>query len=137
MTSDSLSGDTMTGNAELLRRAVEDLWNVGRLDEYMEIYADDAQLQPQARFPDLGRTVTGRDAIHEFFKGIHQPVTLGEFQTEGDKVIVSFTWGDEPEVVDVDAPDWTLVYTFRDGKAVLAQYFTDRSHALAAASAGV
>ena len=121
----------MTGNAEILRRAVEDLWNPGLLDEYMEIYADDAELQPQARFPDLGMTVTGRAAIHQFFKGIHQPVTLGEFQTTGDKVIVSFTWGSD--VGGSASPDWTLVYTFRDRKAVLAQYFTNRSHALCAA----
>ncbi|MDQ1507683.1 MAG: hypothetical protein QOD57_5410 [Actinomycetota bacterium] len=121
----------MTGNAEILRRAVEDLWNPGLLDEYMEIYADDAELQPQARFPDLGKTVTGREAIHEFFKGIHQPVTLGEFQTTGDKVIVSFTWGTAPG--GDGSPDWTLVYTFRDGKAILAQYFANRTHALCAA----
>jgi ketosteroid isomerase-like protein len=121
----------MTGNAEILRRAVEDLWNPGLLDEYMEIYADDAELQPQARFPDLGMTVTGRAAIHQFFKGIHQPVTLGEFQTTGDKVIVSFTWGTDSG--GEGSPDWTLVYTFSDGKAVLAQYFTNRTHALCAA----
>ncbi|HEV7687147.1 MAG TPA: nuclear transport factor 2 family protein [Acidimicrobiia bacterium] len=121
----------MTTNAEILRRAVEDLWNPGLLDEYMEIYADDAELQPQARFPDLGTTVTGRAAIHQFFKGIHQPVTLREFQTTGDKVIVSFTWGTDPG--GDGSPDWTLVYTFRDGKAVLAQYFTNRTHALCAA----
>jgi ketosteroid isomerase-like protein len=121
----------MTTNAEILRRAVEDLWNPGLLDEYMEIYADDAELQPQARFPDLGTTVTGRAAIQQFFKGIHQPVTLGEFRTTGDKVIVSFTWGTDPG--GDGSPDWTLVYTFRDGKAVLAQYFTNRTHALCAA----
>lgn len=121
----------MTSNAEILRRAVEDLWNPGQLDEYMEIYAEDAQLQPQARFPDLGRTVTGRAAIQEFFQGIHQPVTMGEFQTTGDKVVMSFAWGTDP---GPDASfDWTLVYTFRDGKAVLAQYFAHRAHALAAA----
>src|SRR5438309_2268370 len=45
-------------NAAILRRAVDELWNVGRLDEYMEIYTDDAPLQPQARFPDLGPTST-------------------------------------------------------------------------------
>ena len=118
-------------NAEILRRAVEDLWNAGLLDEYMDIYAEDAELQPRARFPDLGRTVTGREAIREFFKGIHQPVTLGEFQTAGDKVIVSFQWG----LGGADgSPDWTLVYTFRDGKAVRAQYFAERAHALAAAA---
>lgn len=118
-------------NTDILRRAVEELWNPGRLDEYMELYADDAELQPQASFPDLGRTVTGREAIRRFFDGIHQPVTLGEFQTAGDLVIWSFRWG--TGAAAGDSPDWTLVYTFRDGKAVRAQYFEDRSHALQAA----
>jgi len=117
-------------NTAILRRAVDELWNVGRLDEYMEIYTDDAELQPQARFPDLGPTITGREAIHKFFAGINLPVTWGEFQTVGDKVVASFTW-------DAGAaggsPSWTLVYTFRDGKVVLAQYFQDRLDALCAA----
>jgi len=117
-------------NTEILRRAVDELWNVGRLDEYMEIYTDDAELQPQARFPDLGPTITGREAIHRFFKGINAPVTWGEFQTVGDKVIASFTW-DTGEAGG--SPSWTLVYRFRDGKVVLAQYFQDRLDALCAA----
>jgi ketosteroid isomerase-like protein len=120
-------------NAEILRRAVEDLWNPGRLDEYMAIYADDAELQPQARFPDYGRTVTGREAIHRFFEGIHQPVRLGEFQTVGDKVIVSFRWGTDADDGVEAGPDWSLVYTFSDGKVVRAQYFVERAHALRAA----
>ena len=102
-------------NAAILRRAVDELWNVGRLDEYMEIYTDDAELQPQARFPDLGPTITGREAIHRFFKGINAPVTWGEFQTVGEKVIASFTW-DTGEAGG--SPSWTLVYMFRDGKVV-------------------
>ena len=118
-------------NAEILRHAVEDLWNPGLLDEYMEIYAADAELQPRARFPEPGRTVTGRDAIREFFDEIHQPVTLGEYQTVGDKVIWSFRWGTDPAADG--SPDWTLVYTFRDGKAVRAEYFQDRTHALQSA----
>jgi hypothetical protein len=117
-------------NAEILRRAVDELWNAGRLDEYMEIYSDDAELQPQARFPDLGPTITGRNAIHTFFAGVHTPVTWGEFRTVGDKVIASFRW-------DAGAaggsPEWTLVYTFRDGKVTRAQYFQDRLDALCAA----
>lgn len=117
-------------NAEILRHAVEDLWNPGRLDEYMELYTDDAELNPQARFPDLGRTVTGREAIHQFFKGIHQPVTLGEHQVVDDRVIWSFRWG--TDAGDAGSPDWTLVYTFRDGKAVRAQYFQHRADALQA-----
>jgi ketosteroid isomerase-like protein len=118
-------------NADILRHAVEDLWNPGRLDEYMEIYTDDAELHPQARFPDLGRTVSGREAIHQFFKGIHQPVTLGEHQTVGDKVIWSFRWG--TGAGNAASSDWTLVYTFRDGKAVRAQYFQNRTDALQSA----
>jgi hypothetical protein len=118
-------------NAEILRHAVEDLWNPGRLDEYMEIYTVDAELNPQAHFPDLGRTVSGREAIHQFFKGIHQPVTLGEYQTGDDKVIWSFRWG--TGAGNAASPDWTLVYTFRDGKAVRAQYFQNRTDALQSA----
>src|SRR5882724_1362493 len=100
-------------NAAILRRAVDELWNVGRLDEYMDIYTADAELQPRARFPDLGPRITGREAIRTSFAGINAPVTWGESQTVGDKVVASFTW-------DTGAaggsPTWTLVYTFRDGK---------------------
>jgi len=117
-------------NVEILRRAVDDLWNVGRLDEYMEIYADDAELQPRASFPDLGVTITGREAIHQFFEKINTPVTWGEFQTIGDKVIASFQWDAGSAG---GSPTWTLVYTFRAGLVVRAQYFQDRLDALCAA----
>jgi hypothetical protein len=117
-------------NVEILRRAVDDLWNAGRLDEYMEIYAEDAELQPNASFPDLGVTISGKDAIHRFFKKINTPTTWKDFQTIGDKVIASFQWdsGDAG-----GSPTWTLVYTFKDGLVVRAQYFQDRLDALCAA----
>lgn len=122
-----------TDNVELLRRAVEDLWNLGDLDTYMDIYTDDAVLQPDARFPDTGATIKGRDEIHRFFKKIHQPVVFGEMQAVGDKVLASFRWGAKLAADAPDKPDWSLLYTYRDGKAVLAQYFADRDHALRAA----
>jgi len=117
-------------NAELLRWAVDELWNHGKLDEYMEIYAEDAELNPKASFPDLGVAVSGRDAIHEFFKAINTPTTWGEFQTVGDKVIASFTWDAGSAG---GSREWTLVYTFRNGLVVRAQYFQDRLDALCAA----
>ena len=117
-------------NSELLRWAVDELWNHHKLDEYMKIYADDAELNPKARFPDLGVTVRGREAIHEFFKDINIPVTWREVQTVGDKVIASFTWDTGSAG---GSKEWTLVYTFRNGLVVLAQYFQDRLDALCAA----
>ena len=118
-------------NAEILRRAVDELWNVGRLDEYMEIYADDAELQPNASFPDLGVTINGKDAIHKFFSKINTPTTWKKFQTVGDKVIASFQWDSGSAG---GSPTWTLVYTFsQDGLVVRAQYFQDRLDALCAA----
>ena len=62
---------------------------------------------------------------------VHQPVTLGEYQTVDDKVIWSFRWGTGGG--NAASPDWTLVYTFRDGKAVRAQYFQNRTDALQSA----
>lgn len=118
-------------NAEVLRRAVDELWNVGRLDEYMEIYADDAELQPNASFPDLGVTISGKDAIHKFFRNINTPTTWEKMQTVGDKVIASFQWDSGSAG---GSPTWTLVYTFNpDGLVVRAQYFQDRLDALCAA----
>jgi ketosteroid isomerase-like protein len=125
-------------NVTLLRDSVNTLWNHGDVDGFMRPFTEDAELNPEARFPDLGRTVHGRAQITEFMKAIHRPVVLGRVEESGDQVIYSFAWipeGSTAADVDADASDWTLVYTFADGQIVRAQYFRQRADAIECAKA--
>src|ERR1700754_1875168 len=119
-------------NIELLRRSVDELWNTGQMDRYMEIYAEDAELQPDAGSP-TGDTVRGREPIQRFFEKIHAPVAPGVFEDHDGGVLMSFAWHAGDAAASTDAqPDWTLIYTFRDGKVTRAQYFRNREDALSA-----
>jgi ketosteroid isomerase-like protein len=118
--------------AERLRRAVEQEWNHGDVAGFTRCFAEDAELQPDATYPDGGTTITGRGEITRFFRSIHRPVELGPLSTVGDQVMCRFRWADSsPEV----AFDWAFLYRFEGEHVVRARYYRDADHASLAAHA--
>jgi hypothetical protein len=117
--------------SEHLRRTVEDVWNHGDVEGFMVAFADDAELQPEATYPDGGPTVTGKAAITRFFHKIHRPVELGALEEIGDQVMCSFRWsGSAPET----RYDWAFLYRFDGDRIVRARYYRDVEHARSAAA---
>jgi ketosteroid isomerase-like protein len=115
---------------EHMRRTVEDRWNHGDVAGFMAAFTDDAELQPQAGYPDGGPTVRGKEEITRFFERIHQPVELGSIEEVGDQVMCSFRWsGSRAE----SGYDWTFLYRFEGDRIVRARYFQDAGAALQAA----
>jgi ketosteroid isomerase-like protein len=84
--------------------------------------------------------VRGHEQISRFFDGLRegwQPgmaVMVEEVEKVGEKVLVSFTWRAVGETSGIEtSSDWLGVYTFRGGKVLRLEYFSDREAALEAA----
>jgi ketosteroid isomerase-like protein len=113
-----------------MRRTVEELWNRGDLAGFMAAFTEDAELQPQAGYPDGGAVIRGKQEITQFFEGILRPVELGTMQAVGQDVMCSFRWAGSPADTGFD---WTFLYRFEGERIVRARYFTDSGQALRAA----
>lgn len=107
---------------EHMRHTVEDVWNHGDVEGFMVAFVDDAELQPEAGYPDGGPTITGKPEITRFFHKIHRPVELGTLEEIGDQVMCSFRWqGSPPET----SYDWAFLYRFAGDRILRARYYRE------------
>jgi ketosteroid isomerase-like protein len=118
--------------AEHMRSSVEREWNHGDVAGFVAAFTEDAELQPDARYPEGGRTIVGKADITRFFTSIHRPVELGAMSVHGPQVMCRFRWADSaPDV----AFDWAFLYRFDGERIVRARYYRDYEHARLAAQA--
>jgi uncharacterized protein len=74
---------------------------------------------------------TGKQQVGEFFKLVNENIEFlkfepKEFIAEGDKVVVLGHWeGKSKKTGKVDASDWTMVFTIKNGKVCEHLEFSD------------
>ena len=121
-----------------MRRSL-DRFNADDLDGFLADIADDAEVWPAPSFPE-GGPYRGRDKIRSFYAGLRDGLKTGttvtprEIEAAADKVFVSFEWRAIGESSGLEASsNWYLVTSYRDGRAVRVEFFTDRDLARRAA----
>jgi ketosteroid isomerase-like protein len=127
------------GKAELISLLTE-RWNAGDVDSIFELYTEDAEIRTGPHWPEV-TTYRGREAIREttrewasMWDRLQIEVdTLEEF---GDKLVATGAWRMRGAAsgVDGEMPIFIL-FTFREGKIAVLEWFADRETAVAAAVA--
>ena len=124
-------------HADLIQQLIEG-WNRGDLDGVFSLYTGDAELRTGTHWPEQA-TYRGREAIRESseeWASLWQSlqVRLETMEEHGDKVVVSGAWKMRGAAsgVDGEMPIFIL-FTVRDGKIALLEWFPDHDSAVAAA----
>ena len=121
-------------NVEIVR-AVFEAWNAGDMDALRELYDPDVIVRAAEGWPEPGPFV-GREAVirqGEQLRETWDSVTIepiGDFIDVGDRVAVRHIWrtiGQGPQDLN---PEFTVVYTIRQGKILGFDYFYDHPEAL-------
>jgi ketosteroid isomerase-like protein len=113
-------------------------WNTGDVDGVSELYTEDAEIRTGPHWPERA-IYRGRDAIAETSKEWaalwdNLQVELDTLEEFGDRVVVSGAWRMRGAAsgIDGEMPIFIL-FTFRDGKIAVLEWFEDHDAALAAA----
>jgi ketosteroid isomerase-like protein len=130
---------TPSQTVERVRRGYE-FWNSGTPDLILDLYADDAELDVSAVFPDLdvyrGRDSMRRqlDALWDAWEGVRMD-PLAVFDLGGGRFVVDLRWWGRGKRsgLEVDRRA-AFLYTFRatDDKIVRGQLFPSVDEALGA-----
>lgn len=123
-------------HAEVIERGLT-AWNAGDMGAFRELWDQDAIMRPPERWPEPGPFV-GRDAVLRQFEQMRdtwsadtvEPIA-GPFDVD-DLVVMRFRWRGSSHGLDVDM-EATVVYGFRAGKVIAADFFWDHEQAMAAA----
>jgi ketosteroid isomerase-like protein len=125
------------GNADVIRQLTE-RWNAGDVDGASDLYTEDAEIHTGPHWPEV-TTYRGREEIREtsaewaaLWDALQ--VELDRLEEHGDKVLATGAWrmrgaasgvGGEMEIF--------IVFTLRDGKIAVLQWFEDHESAAVAA----
>ena len=121
-------------NVEVMRAAFE-AWN-GDMDAFREMHDPDVIARPPEGWPEPGPFV-GREAVIRQWEQMRETWDADalkpiDFIDVGDRVVARFVWrgaGRGPEL----NMEMTGVYTVREGKITVFEFFWDHSEALEAA----
>ena len=122
-------------NVEVVRASFE-AWNARRMDAFRDLHSPEATiLRFIEGWPEPG-PVVGRDAVMDFFEGMRpwdddtvEPIS--EFLDSGGAVAVRFLWRASTQGQDVGM-EVTGVYTVRNGRISVIEFFRDHAEALEA-----
>ena len=122
-------------NVEIVRKGFE-YWNRGDFEAFMDFSDDDQVIRTAEGWPE--RVVYGKDAVRSFYKAISETVghdsVIDDPIDAGDSVVVRVRTNMTGEHSGLEGQmEYSLVLTFRKGKAVMAEYFWDHREALEAA----
>ena len=127
------------GNLDVIRELIR-RWNSGDLDGALELYTDDAEIRTGPHWPEV-TTYRGREAIRDTtleWASMWEKLQLevGTFEEFGEQMVVTGTWRMRGAAsgVDGEMPIFIL-FTFREGRIALLEWFADRETAVAAAVA--
>jgi ketosteroid isomerase-like protein len=126
-------------NVELVRSSAE-AYNSAGISAYLDFFAEDVEVHPDAsRFPEA-RPFRGREEFGRFLADIEQAWEGGgrseirEAFPVGDRVVLRTDWGGKGRASAVDLrSSLTVISTVRDGKIVKIAFFFDHAEALVAA----
>jgi ketosteroid isomerase-like protein len=122
-------------NVEIVRASLE-AWNERDMDALRERYAEDVVTWPPKGWPEEGPFV-GRNTVvaqWERMRGLweeDQVEMLADYIDAADRVAVRMTWRDRSgSGADAGA---TAVFTIREGRIRVAEFFWDHAEALESA----
>jgi ketosteroid isomerase-like protein len=127
-------------NADVIRELTEK-WNAGDLDSVADLYTEDAEIRTGPHWPE-DTTYQGREAIRETTAEWASmwdklQIEVGTFEEFGDKLVVTGAWRMRGAASGVDGEMAIFIlFTFREGKIALLEWFADRETAVAAARGG-
>jgi ketosteroid isomerase-like protein len=128
-----LAMDSVAVIRELVAR-----WNAGDIDGVVALYADDGAVVTSPDWPEPG-TWRGREEIRasiEDWREVWQSSTaeLERIEPVGDKVLAIGAWISRGRASGVDGQmPIAVLFTVRDGKIALHEWFMDHDGAIAAA----
>ena len=117
-------------NVEVVRRSLA-AYRTGDHDSYVEFFAEDVQVCPDAGFPDA-QPFRGREKFRRFVADIDQgfegsaTADVGEVLAVGDRVVARADWPQRASGIDLRS-SLTSVYAFRDGQITKIEYFFDHA----------
>ena len=122
-------------NVEVVRAGFE-AWNAPDMEALRELYDPDVLWRPPEGWPEPGPYV-GREAVMRQLEQLRETwdtdtfELISDFIDAGDRVVVRFIWrgaGRGPEL----NMEMTGVYSVREGKITVFEFFWDHSKALQA-----
>jgi ketosteroid isomerase-like protein len=124
-------------NVALIRRLVE-RWNAGDVEGVLDLYADDAVIVTSPDWPEPATWRGGSEirASIEDWRAVWQSSTaeLERLEPLGEKVLALGAWTSRGRASGVDGQmPIAILFTVRDGKIALHEWFMDHDGAVAAA----
>jgi ketosteroid isomerase-like protein len=113
-------------------------WNSGDVDGVVHFYTDDAEIRTGPHWPEQ-ETYRGREAITATSKDWASlwdrlQIEVDELEEYGDKLVAIGAWRMRGAASGIDGEMAIfIVFTFRDGKIAVLEWFEDRDTAVAAA----
>ena len=124
-------------NAEVIRELIE-RWNAGDIDGVLDLYAPDAVTHTGPHWPEQ-ESHRGREAIRasmEEWRSVWEVVEaeIHDLEEFGDKVVTTGSWRIRGGASGVggEMPIF-IVFTLRDGKIAVLEWYENRDTAVAAA----
>jgi ketosteroid isomerase-like protein len=124
-------------NAELIRQLAE-RWNAGDLDGVVELYTEDATIVSGPDWPEQA-TWEGHSGIKASlidFGAVWESarVEMGPIERHGDQIVGKGMWRTRGASSGVEGTmPFVILFSFRDGKIALHEWFDDYDQAVAAA----
>ena len=124
-------------NADVIRELIGK-WNAGDVDGVFDLYTEDAEIRTGSHWPEQA-TYRGREAIRatstewaSMWETLQ--IEVDSLEEYGDKMVAIGAWRMRGAVsgIDGEMPIF-IVFTFRDGKIAVLEWFADRDTAVAAA----
>jgi ketosteroid isomerase-like protein len=120
-------------NVEIVRAGI-DAWNARDMKAMCETYAADVVTWPPAGWSEAGPFV-GRDLVMGQWERMRdlwdddEVEMLADYVDAADRVAVRMTWRERGEGLGADA-EATGIFTIRDGKVRVAEFYWDYKEAL-------
>jgi len=127
-------------HADIIRELIAK-WNSGDVESVYELYTEDAEIRTGPHWPEQA-TYRGRKAIREssaewaaLWDSLQIEIdTLEEY---GDKLVATGAWRMRGRSSGIDGSmPMYIVFTFRDGKIAVLEWFENRDTAIADARGG-
>jgi ketosteroid isomerase-like protein len=127
----------MSSNADLIRE-LTGMWNSGDIDSVSELYTEDAEIRTGPHWPEQA-TYRGREAIRETSAEWASmwdklQIEVDQLEEHGDRLLATGAWRMRGAASGIggEMPIF-IVFTFRDGKIAVLEWFADHDTAVAAA----
>jgi ketosteroid isomerase-like protein len=123
-------------NADVIQELTR-MWNAGDVDSVFELYTEDAEIRTGPHWPEQ-TTYRGREAIRESsaeWASLWETlrIEVDSLEEYGDKLVATGAWRMRGAASGIagEMPIF-IVFTFRDGKIAVLEWFADHDTAVAA-----